>query len=270
MGLQNWLYDAILYIYALSLLFYFSDFMDANRRAKRIGTGLLIFVWILQTLFLITRIVTHLDLTSISTFEYWLGFSWMLVTISLVISRFFKIEFIVFLVNLVGFSVLALNLYSSPGNEGLIEISTTTRELLFIHISLILCAYAALTIGAIFSGMYLFLHGQLKGKRWSKYVRRFPSLDTIERYSDRAIIIGVPLLAMSLSVAVTLLLVEGKPSLLLDWKVLTSFAALVMYVVYVIQRSLLNRPGTQLARFQISAFIVLILNLLSNYFSTFH
>ncbi|MFF2092037.1 inner membrane protein YpjD [Paenibacillus sp. NPDC058174] len=270
MGTQNWLYDTILYMYALSLLFYFSDFMDANRRAKRIGTGLLIFVWILQTVFLVIRIFTHLEMTSISTFEYWLGFSWLLVTISLVISRFFKIEFIVFLVNIVGFAVLALNMYSRPGEESRMALSSTMRELLFVHISLILCAYAALTVGSIFAGMYLFLHQQLKDKRWSKYVRRFPSLDTIERYSDRAIIIGVPLLAMSLSVAVTLLLIEGQTSLLLDWKVVSSFAALVMYIIYVVQRAMLNRPGTQLARLHVLAFFVLILNLLSNFISAFH
>jgi len=273
MVMQNWLYDAILYIYALSLLFYFSDFMDANRRAKRIGAGLLIFVWSLQTVFLISRIVNHYEMTAvsaISNFEYWLGFSWLLVTISLVISRFFKIEFIVFLVNVVGFAVLALNLYSNPGDETGFTLSATTEELLFVHISLVLCAYAALTVGTIFAGMYMFLHNQLKGKRWSKAVKRFPSLDTIERFSDRAIIIGVPLLAMSLSVAITMLLVEGKAMLLLDWKVLTSFAALIMYIVYVIQRALLNRPGMQLARLHIASFIVLILNFLSNYFSTFH
>ncbi|MUT64509.1 inner membrane protein YpjD [Paenibacillus sp. NEAU-GSW1] len=270
MGTQNWLYDTIIYMYALSLLFYFSDFMDANRRAKRIGAGLLIFVWILQTAFLVIRVATHLEVTAISAFEYWLGFSWLLVTISLVISRFFKIEFIVFLVNLVGFAVLALNLYSNPGDKAGFALSATMREMLFVHISLILCAYASLTVGSIFAGMYLFLHKQLKGKRWTKYIRRFPSLETIERYSDRAIIIGVPLLAMSLSVAVTMLLVEGEMSLLLDWKVLSSFAALIMYIIYVVQRAILNRPGTQLARLHLAAFLVLILNLLSNTLSAFH
>ncbi|MFF2480568.1 inner membrane protein YpjD [Paenibacillus sp. NPDC058071] len=270
MGTQNWLYDTILYMYALSLLFYFSDFIDANRRAKRIGTGLLIFVWVLQTVFILVRVVDHFGLTSISAFEYWLGFSWLLVTISLVISRFFKIEFVVFLVNLVGFAVLALNMYSTPGAEGGYALPATMRELLIVHISLILCAYVALTIGSIFAGMYLFLHKQLKSKRWSKVVRRFPSLDTIERFSDRAIIIGVPLLALSLSVAVTVLIVENQWELLLDWKVLSSFAVLVIYIVYVIQRAMLNRPGTQLARLHLAAFIVLILNLSTNFLSTFH
>ncbi len=114
---QNFLYDAILYIYALSLLFYFSDFMNASRRAKRIGTGLLIFVWVLQTGYLVSRIVSHLQMTAVTAFEYWLGFSWLLVTISLVISRFIKIDFVVFFVNVISFAVLALNLYSNPGER---------------------------------------------------------------------------------------------------------------------------------------------------------
>ncbi|MGG4141583.1 cytochrome c biogenesis protein CcsA [Paenibacillus algorifonticola] len=270
MATLNWLYDAILYVYALSLLFYFSDFMDASRRAKRMGTGLLIFVWILQTLFLISRIVSHFEVATISTFEYWLGFCWLLVSISLVISRFFKIEFIVFLVNVVGFSVLALNLYSKPGNEAMFAISTTARELLIVHISLVLVSYVSLTIGVIFAGMYIFLHRELKEKRWSKYVRRLPSLDKIERYSDRAVIIGVPLLALSLSLAVTLLLIEGRSMLLLDWKVITSFIALIVYIIFVVNRSLLNRTSTQLAKLHIVAFSFLVLNLLASYVSNFH
>ncbi|RLM60018.1 cytochrome C assembly protein, partial [Halorubrum sp. Atlit-9R] len=147
-----------------------------------------------------------------------------------VINRFIKIDFIVFFVNVVGFAVLALNLYSNSGDGQSLGLWGTTRELLYVHISLVLCAYAALTIGALFAGMYLFLHNQLKRKRWSKFVRRLPSLDMMERYGDRAVIIGVPLYAMSLAIAVTSLLVEGRAALLLDFKVLSSFAALIMYI----------------------------------------
>ncbi len=49
---RSWLFDAMIYMYALSLLFYFSDFANANRSAKRMGTGLLLFVWVLQTAYL--------------------------------------------------------------------------------------------------------------------------------------------------------------------------------------------------------------------------
>ncbi|WP_028611839.1 cytochrome C assembly family protein [Paenibacillus harenae] len=270
METQTWLYDAILYIYALSLLFYFSDFMNASRRAKRMGTGLLIFVWVLQTGYLMYRGVTHLQSAAVTPFEYWLGFSWLLITISLMISRFIKIDFIVFFVNVIGFAVLALNLYSNHGDGQSLAVWRATRELLYIHISLVLCAYAALTIGALFAGMYLFLHNQLKRKRWTHFVRRLPSLDTIERYGDRAVIIGVPMLAMSLAIAVTSLLVEERLALLFDWKVLSSFATLIMYIIYVYQRAMLKRPGQQLARLYMFSFGMLLLNILTNYFSSFH
>lgn len=270
MGYANWIYDAILYLYALSLLFYFSDFMNASRRAKRIGTGLLIFVWVLQTVFLITRFITHMELPQLTSFVYWLAFSWLLVTASLVISRFFNIEYMVFFVNVISFAVLALNLYTSNAQDLNYALWQTTRELLYIHISLILCAYAALTIGALLAAMYLFLHQRLKSKRWSKYVRRYPSLDTIERYADRAVIIGVPLLAMSLAVAATMLIVGGKAILLLDWKVLTSAASLLAYIAYVYQRAVNNRPGQQLAKVYMFAFGMLILSVLTNSLSSFH
>lgn len=270
MGTANWMYDAMLYIYALSLLFYFSDFMNANRRAKRIGTGLLIFVWVLQTGYLVTKLFVHMELHSMTTFVYWLAFSWLLVTVSLVISRFFYIDYIVFFVNVVSFAVLALNLYSGTAQGETLAPWQTTRELLYVHISLILCAYAAFTIGALLAGMYLFLHHRLKSKRWSKFVRRYPSLDTIERYADRAVIIGVPLLAMSLAVAVTSLIVEGRTMLMLDWKVLTSLASLIAYIAYIYQRAVNKRPGKQLAKLYMLAFGMMVLNLLTSSFSSFH
>ena len=39
-------------------------------------------------------------------------------------------------------------------------------ELLFIHISLAIGSYAAFSIAAIFSGMYVFLHKRLKTKKF--------------------------------------------------------------------------------------------------------
>jgi len=266
---QNWLYDGMLYIYALSLLFYFSDFVDRNRRAKRMGTGLLTFVWVLQAGFLVQRIASHLDMTFMSLFEYLLLFSWLLVTISLVLSQFFRIEFIVFFVNVIGFAVLTLNLFGIGSGASLARWELA-RELLVVHVSLMICAFAALTISAIFSGMYLFLHGRLKGKRWTKSVQRFPSLDVIDRFMFRASLIGTPLLTLSLAVAVTSILTEGRYSLLLDPKVLTSFVALGLYIYNVLRHRWFNSSVSNSARFNLISFGVLLLNLLMNKASSFH
>ncbi|WP_274649929.1 cytochrome c biogenesis protein CcsA [Paenibacillus humicola] len=266
---HNWLYDAMLYIYALSLLFYFSDFVERNRQAKRMGTGLLIFVWILQTAFLVHRIISHLNMTFMTLSEYLLMFSWLLITVSLAISRFFRIELFVFFVNVIGFAVLTLNLFGIGQGASLARWEIV-RHLLIVHITLMIGAYVAFTVGAVFSGMYLFLHRRLKGKQWTKSVQRLPSLEMIEKMMSRSALIGTPLLTMSLAVAVTSILTEGRYLLLLDLKVLTSFAALALYIVNVLEHRWFDRPGGKTARWDLICFAVLVLSLLLNRLSSFH
>ncbi len=85
-----------------------------------------------------------------------------------------------------------------------------SRELLVVHVILMICAYVALTLSVIFSGMYMFLHGRLKGKQWSKSMQRLPSLEVINRFMLGTTLVGTPLLRFSLAVAVTSILTEGR------------------------------------------------------------
>jgi len=268
---NNWIYDAIIYIYALSLLFYFSDFAGTNRSAKRIGTGLLIFVWVLQTLFFIVRMIQHRYLPVLTLFEIMFFFSWLLVTVSLVVSRFFRVELLVFFVNVVSFAMLVLNMFGNPMSPSPLHNWEIAREMLFIHIALAVCSYVFFTIGAIFSGMYLFLHRKLKEKQWSATMRRFPSLEKIESYSYMSVISGVPLLFMAVALAVVSVSLEGKWMFLLDPKVFMSFVALGAYIVYLIRRKRAGDTGRRLALMNLLAFAFVVINfVLSNSFSSFH
>jgi len=270
MATHGILYGTMIFVYALSLLFYFSDFASANRRAKRIGTGLLIFVWILQSVFLVARIGSHPDMLDITLAEYVYLFAWLLVTVSLAMSRFYRIELLVFCINVIGFSALAVNLFNSPRPGAPLESWRLVRDLLVVHISLVTCAYTALTIAAIFSGMYIFLHRQLKVKQWGSTMRRLPSLETIDRYTIGAVLIGIPLFILSLAMAVTSVLVEGRTELLLDWKVFSSLTALGFYVAYLMRRTVFLQPGLRTARWNLISFGVLVLNIFLNSFSRFH
>lgn len=267
---QNLLYDMMIVIYALSLLFYFSDFVDANRRAKRIGAGLLLFVWLLQTGCLLMRLVKLEGLHLLTTFETILFFTWLLTTISLTASRFYRIELFVFLVNVVGFVVLTLNLLNDSAGAVPLEPWQLVQHLLVVHIALVLCAYAAYTIAAVLSGMYLFLHGQLKRKAWTSAMRRLPSLETIDRFTYRAVLVGTPLLILSLGIAVASLLIENRTGLLTDWKVLASLIAAVFYIGYLVKRAALGQSGRQTALWNLAAFAVLVLNVLLSSASRFH
>lgn len=266
----SWMYDAIIYIYALSLLFYFSDFMGSNRSAKRMGTGLLLFVWVLQSIFLTVKLFEHSTIPILSQLEFMFVLSWLLVTISLVMNHFFRIEYIVFLVNVIGFIVLLLNLFGSPIGEQRLENWQIVQELLVLHVAFAICSFAAFTIASIFSGMYIFLFRKLKGKQWSDPVRRLPSLEKTDYYANMSVIIGTPLLILSLAVAIASVYVEGRFELFFDLKVLLTLAALISYLYYFVKRLSLRHTAYRTAGWILISYGLLVLNFAFNSLSTFH
>jgi HemX protein len=268
---QTWLVDAILYIYALGLLFYFSDFAKANRSAKRMGTGLLIFVWVLESFYLATHIFEHELLSAYTKTETLLLFAWAVLTLSLIINRFLRVELFVFIINIVGFAAFAFNVFGNPEMVPSRPGWEIDDELLFVHISLAVAAYAAFAVAAVFSGMYLFLHRRLKGKQWSPAVKRLPSLEKINTYAFRASISGIPLLVAALALGIVWVLLQGDAVLLLDAKVINSLVVLAAYLYYYLMRQFFQPAGNRLALWNLYAFGIVLLNLiLTNYMSSFH
>ncbi|PYI52207.1 cytochrome C assembly family protein [Paenibacillus flagellatus] len=268
---NTWIYDAILYIYALSLLFSFSDVATKNRSAKRMGTGLLAFVWLLQSAFIVYRIQEHQYMPVLTMFEALFFYSWVLVAVSLMMNWFLRLDLLVFLVNVAGFAILALNFFSDPSVTPISEQWEARDELVFIHITLAIASYAAFLIAALLSGMYLFMHRKLKGKRWSAVMTRFPSLDKIEGYTYRAVLIGIPLLLSSVALGIAKIALDGDARLLADPKVLSSLFSVAVYAFYLQQRMTAKQPGFMLAFWNLAAFTVVVINFsLFNVYSGFH
>ncbi|MFC0212628.1 inner membrane protein YpjD [Paenibacillus chartarius] len=268
---KGWLIDAILYVYALSLLFIFSDLANSNRSLKRIGTGLLSFVWLLQTVYLAGNMISHRASWVFSGSETLFLFSWLLVTISLLLSRVYRIELLVFFVNVFGFAVLALNFFSSENVSPTLQSWNINDELLFVHITLAIGSYAAFTIGAVLSGMYLFLHRQLKSKRWSPAMKRLPSLEKLDQYAFISVIVGAPLLLLALALGIVWIALEGDPRLFYDPKVVNTLFVMAAYVFYIFQRRTLRLEVTKLAAWNLAAFAIVVMNLIvSNLLSDFH
>ena len=265
-----WFYDVIIYTYALSLLFYFSDVVGFNRGAKRMGTGLLIFVWVLQTVFFVVRLYRHHEVPMFSSFEFLFFFSWVIVTASLVISRFYHIEFILFFVNLFGFAVLIMNMLRDPTTPSALEEWEMMRNLLTFHVGLAAGGFAVLTISAIYAGMYIFLHWRLKSRKWSDAVRRMPSLERMQHASLFTAAIGVALFLISLSVAVGVVILGDRREILLDFKVWFTVFSLGLYGVYIAKRRGKALTGIQIAVFNLICYSAILINYGLNSVSTFH
>lgn len=267
---NSWLTDAIMYIYALSLLFFVSDAAYGNRNGRRIGTGLLVFVWLLQTGFLADLLLRRLAVPEMTQHDYAFFVSWLLVSASFAVNRIVRAELLVLLVNAVGFAVLGLNLLERPQRELTLAPSEVARRLLVLHVSLITVAFALLTISAICGAMYLFLNNRLKKKKWGSLMSRMPSLETIDRYAFRCGVFGAPPLLLALSTGTAALFVNGQYDELLDEKVLLSFAAGAVYVFYLLRRWMSRYDAGRSAIWNLAGYALLVLDLFANSFSSFH
>ncbi|MGM1021721.1 MAG: cytochrome c biogenesis protein CcsA [Bacillota bacterium] len=270
MALSTLIYDSMIYVFALSLLFVFSDGIRRNASAKRTGTGLLAVVLVLQLIYMGIRTWNEGHLPIFITYDFLFLFSFILVLISLILSRYQRSEFAVLLLNIISFAVLVLNNIWMEPTDNPLGNWHTVHGLLFIHIALANLGFVAMTVAAVFSGLYLFLHRKLKVKKWNDTIRRLPSLEMLDRYTHMALLIGTPLLGVSIVVAVISIIAEERWRLLLDTKVLMTAIALCVYIVFLVSKRFNQKSGLVMAKWALVGYTLLILNFLLNSWSVFH
>lgn len=265
----RWIYDVTIFLYAASVLFYFHDFLQSNRKVNRLAFGLLAVVWCLQTVFFVSQMTAKLYFPVLTLFETLFFYSWVLVTLSMAMNYFFRIDLIVFFTNVIGFVVLSLSMFAQE-TELIEQTKALTSELLFIHITLSLVSYAAFSLSMIFSVMYLVQHYMLKRKRWSPLFRRLPSLDKMELFFDRLNMIGLPLLLLGVILGSIWAHLVLNGHFWMDPKVGMSFLVLIGYSIVMYQRITDKWRGSKLAVSNLVAFLLLLLNFLFTDISGFH
>lgn len=267
---QSWMYDLIIIVYVLSILFYFIDFLNSNRQANRVAFWLLAAVWVLQTVYFVGRMWAEDHFPVITLFESLFFYSWILVTSSLVINHIFKVDFFVFFANLIGFTVFALSIFTDK-EMPLYVTDQLTSELLVIHISLAFFSYATFSLSFIFSAMYLLENKLLKQKRWNHKLRRLPDLRLLDLYSYRLNMTGVPLLLISVILGAIWAYITEDQIFWLDPKIMMSVIVLFFFSGYLYQRVVAGKHGRSLVYWNIGGFVVMLINIfISDNMSSFH
>jgi HemX protein len=256
----GWLYDITIILYALSVLGYFIDFLQNDRKVNRIAFWLLSIVWVLQTLFLIARMIEIGRLPLLSISEGLFFYAWVLVTLSLIINRMFRIDFFVFFTNVLGFLIMTLHLFAPVQYKSNMLSQQLISELLFIHISIALLSYGAFSLSFIFSMMYLFQYEMLKKKKWGKRLKRFGDLSMLERFTFTLNMIGVPMLLLSLILGVVWGYISMEQFEWYDTKVIGSFFVFIAYSVCLYLRVAKGFQGKTMISWNIAAFLVLLIN----------
>ncbi len=265
------LHEFTVILYALSVLLYFIDFLHNNRKVNKFAFWLLAFVWIIQSVFLLTRMLNTGRLPILSMFEGLYFYAWVLITLSLILNKFLRVDFIVFFTNLLGFFIMALHTFA-PGQHGSSAVeSQLISELLMIHISMAILSYGAFSLSFVFSILYLIQYNLLKQKKWGKRLQRLGDLSKLDYMSYVLNLIGVPMLLLALILGVLWAYIKVENFYLSDAKVLGSFFVLVIYLFYLYKRVVQKLQGKTIVYWNLGAFLLLLVNFfLFGSLSNFH
>jgi HemX protein len=265
------LHELTVVLYAFSVLLYFFDFIHHNQKANRIAFWLLSFVWIFQTAFLFYYMGKTGRFPVLTILEGLYFYSWLLVTLSVVINHLLRVDFIVFFTNILGFIVLVIHTFAPVQYGSHIMGKQLISELLLIHITMAILSYAAFSLSFVFSVLYLLQYDLLKRKKWGKRLRRLADLEKLERLSYILAVVGVPMLLLSLILGLqwAFLKVPGMPWY--DMKIIGSFILLTAYSIYLYLRIVKNLAGRKLAIWNTASFLIVLINFfLFGQLSSFH
>ncbi|GAA0333782.1 cytochrome c biogenesis protein [Bacillus carboniphilus] len=265
------LHELMVVLYAISILFYFIDFLDTNRKANKVAFWLLAIVWILQTIFLFIYMIQTGRFPVLTIFEGLYFYAWTLVTLSLIINRFLKMDFIVFFTNILGFAIMAIHTFAPVQIDSQVRAEQLVSELLLTHITFAMLSYGAFSISFVFSVLYLIQYDLLKRKKWGKRLRRLGDLSKLESMSYVLNVIGVPMLVLSLILGVQWAFIKLPEMNWFDPKVIGSFVVLIVYSGFLYMKVRKEKTGKSLALWNVASFLIVLVNFfLFGSLSSFH
>jgi len=141
---------------------------------------------------------------------------------------------------------------------------------LFLHVALLLAAYAALLISLIASLLYLVQERRLKQKRAAPARGWLPPLETTDQIALKSLLFGLPCMTAGLLIGSVVALETIGPAFFADPKVLLSLAMWVVYVamIYIRRHSgLRGRRAVYLSGF---VFLIVLAVWAANQLSVVH
>ncbi|MCL6444281.1 MAG: cytochrome c biogenesis protein [Alicyclobacillus sp.] len=262
------LYDALGIFYGTSLVLFFIDVVQPRRVVNRAALLCLFAVFVLETAFLMHRLQSLGHIPMYSPYDATLLLSWLIVLIALCINAFFRLDVVLFMLNVIGFGLIVLDTFARP-QAGIAE--RRVGDLLVLHISAALLSYVAFTFSFVFSTAYLIQHQLLRRKKWTGWFFRLPPLKKLDVYAFRAILVGFPLLLVAMVLGASYERLTLHRFLLWDLKPIVTFALWIAYGIYLVLRLRSGWGGVKLTAYSAGCFALVLANLwVVGRFSLFH
>ncbi|MBB6143353.1 ABC-type uncharacterized transport system permease subunit [Silvibacterium bohemicum] len=141
---------------------------------------------------------------------------------------------------------------------------------LFVHVTALLMAYAALIFSLIASFLYLIQERRLKDKRSPGFLNWLPPLDTMDQIAQRTLILGFHGMTIGLLAGSLIAQESVGAAYFADPKVLLSFVMWGLYVVMLFVRRSTGLRGRRAVYLSSIVFLVMLSVWAANLFSTVH
>lgn len=264
------LYEIMVVFYAISIIFYFIDYFYKQVKIRRIAFWLISIVWVLQTTFMLLYMLETKRFPILSLTEGIYFYAWLLVTISIVLHCVARVDLPVFFINVLGFIFVTIHLFAPDQVQHPI-VGKLESEMLFIHISFAIFSYAAFSLSFVFSVLYLILYRILKQKKYTKLWSRLPSLNQTSSWMTNSILIGIPIIFISLLLGLEWAFMTLEVLSVFDAKIIGSFVITVIYLIILLFHQSGKLTGLNFAWVQIYAYLLIVINFfLGSKLSNFH
>ncbi|MHB1022182.1 MAG: cytochrome C assembly family protein [Acidobacteriaceae bacterium] len=141
---------------------------------------------------------------------------------------------------------------------------------IFVHVVLLLAAYAALFFSLLSSLLYLVEERRLKRKNARSIFSWLPPLETMDQIAYKTLLIGFPCMTAGLLAGSLIAQEMVGPAYFLDPKVLLSFAMWIIYIGMIYIRRNAGLRGRRAVYLSSFVFLVILTVWAANMFSSVH
>ncbi len=264
------LYEVMVILYAIGIVFYFIDYLYKYVKARRIAFWFVSIAWVMQSVFFVLFIIETQRFPILTLFEGIYFYAWLLTTLSIVLHCIARVDMPVFFVNVLSFVFVTIHLFA-PTEKVQPLVDSLVSEMVVIHISFAIMSYAAFSLSFVFSMLYLILYRILKQKKAHPLWSRLPSLKQTSSWMSNSMLVGVPLLFISLILGLEWALMTLDKLSVFDIKIVGSFIITVIYLIILLLHRSGKLIGTSYAWIQVYAYLLTVVNFfLGNKLSNFH
>jgi ABC-type uncharacterized transport system permease subunit len=222
-------------------------------RAGRLATWGVRIGWLLQTALLIAQ-AARADGFPWST---WAGslnlFVWLVVTVYLVWGC--RARYRLLGLTVMPLAAALLVLARIGGGTGVGSGSRYSTMFLVLHVGLVSFAFAAFTLAAALSGLYVWQDGRLKHRRPVGLLGRAPSLLTLETLTGRTIAVALPALTIGIVAGLVRLRRDGAA---VDALMAVTLGTWAVYALYLFLRFEAGWRGRRVAYLALAGFALVI------------